>query len=738
MKFSLLISLIVGLLTVSNIHHEAEAACSKARVRKNWDSLTSSEKTTYKNAIAAAMDSGAYIKFVEMHTEVKSELEAHKQCMFTYWHRLLLVTFENMLRGQGSQYECVTVPYWDWVTAQSRLNSGTCKGMLDCSNITSELGGYSTSYPTKSLVINGKKTSGRCVSASPLNHFCENSSLTGSKCAKCLTRGDWRTASVPSSTSFSSVVKQIFTATSIKDQSPNVENNSHNNVHANLGGAITTLASPADPLFWSHHAMVDLLNVIFYKCNVGSQTLTFEQKSTNNVTWYSCARRDSGVFNPTDIITMRTGINGNNPIAGWNDTVIGKYFPSDRRFAAMADPRDLGSSSYSYDVSGYLATMYDGCNGQATTTAPSVNTPTTTQTPATSAPVSTTQAPITIAPTATSTPITSSPSTLSPSTPSSSRNLWEDWWRHHFGRFRFNRRTQEDIDPETGCAIQYIPATSPTDTPSDVEGETYSAPSTSPVSTPAPTTPSSDYKPATTPKSTSSPTPLSTPASTTPSSDYSDETSTPFTTPSTTSGDYSSVSDSIVISSYEETDVSVVKVINWYTDMATQLLEVSEEPIDELEYMACVFQKECLGGELYTYTAEQQEMFGDMPPCAKILSQIDAGEITFSVNNWFDQTVTHFGCPSPSDSSSGSAYTSSYSQSDNTYQSESLNDDYTYSIGISASTSSDVAISTDITNIWDSSNEISNDVTEYAYGIPMETVESTANEYTEQSTSTPI
>jgi len=64
MKFSLLISLIVGLLTVSNIHHEAEAACSKARVRKNWDSLTSSEKTTYKNAIAAAMDSGAYIKFL--------------------------------------------------------------------------------------------------------------------------------------------------------------------------------------------------------------------------------------------------------------------------------------------------------------------------------------------------------------------------------------------------------------------------------------------------------------------------------------------------------------------------------------------------------------------------------------------------------------------------------------------------------------------------------------------------
>ncbi|KAG2522813.1 hypothetical protein JM16_003278 [Phytophthora kernoviae] len=86
--------------------------------------MTSAEKTTYKGALAAAMDSGAYIKFVEMHTEMRSEMEAHRQCMFIYWHRLLLVVFENMLRGQGSQYACVTVPYFNWIVASSRVTSG--------------------------------------------------------------------------------------------------------------------------------------------------------------------------------------------------------------------------------------------------------------------------------------------------------------------------------------------------------------------------------------------------------------------------------------------------------------------------------------------------------------------------------------------------------------------------------------------------------------------------------------
>jgi len=284
---------------------QVDAACSSARVRKNWDAMSQTEKDTYKGALASAMDSGAYIKFVEMHTEMMSEREAHRQCMFIYWHRLFLVAFENMLRDQGPQYECVTLPYWDWITASSRYAAGTCKGLGDCSAITTELGGW-TNGTSGTLVINGVSNSGVCVQTYPLNHFCQSGTVSGTSCAKCISRGTWSSAAVPQSAGYASVVNQVFSAKNIGEMSPNVENGCHNNVHANLNGAMGTFASPADPIFWSHHSMVDSLHTIFHKCRVGTERLTFAQKAANTVAWSSCTRRGGGVFNPADIVTMRT------------------------------------------------------------------------------------------------------------------------------------------------------------------------------------------------------------------------------------------------------------------------------------------------------------------------------------------------------------------------------------------------------------------------------------------------
>ncbi|KAE9079590.1 hypothetical protein PF010_g7919 [Phytophthora fragariae] len=92
--------------------------------------MSAREKATYKGALAAAMDSGAYIKFVEIHTEMKSEMEAHKQCMFIYWHRFFLVVFENMFRGQGPKFACVTVPYFNWMAASNKALTGECKTLV--------------------------------------------------------------------------------------------------------------------------------------------------------------------------------------------------------------------------------------------------------------------------------------------------------------------------------------------------------------------------------------------------------------------------------------------------------------------------------------------------------------------------------------------------------------------------------------------------------------------------------
>ncbi|KAG6617144.1 uncharacterized protein IUM83_04832 [Phytophthora cinnamomi] len=113
--------------------------------------------------------------------------------------------------------------------------------------------------------------------------------------------------------------------------------------------------------------MVDALHSIFHKCRVGTQFLTFDQKANNTVAWTSCARRDTGTFNPRDVITMRTGEKGVNPIPGSSDAKIGKYFSGvPTQFAGLMDIRDLGSSSYTYALSGQLAKLYSQCDASPT------------------------------------------------------------------------------------------------------------------------------------------------------------------------------------------------------------------------------------------------------------------------------------------------------------------------------------------------------------------------------------
>ncbi|KAF1784375.1 putative domain, di-copper centre [Phytophthora cactorum] len=77
------------------------------------DAYTDAEKVLYIEAVGVAMDRGFHQKFVQIHTEQVTGLEAHQTCVFIYWHRMLLLGYENMLRSLNTSYECITLPYWD-------------------------------------------------------------------------------------------------------------------------------------------------------------------------------------------------------------------------------------------------------------------------------------------------------------------------------------------------------------------------------------------------------------------------------------------------------------------------------------------------------------------------------------------------------------------------------------------------------------------------------------------------
>ncbi|KAG7379009.1 hypothetical protein PHYPSEUDO_009141, partial [Phytophthora pseudosyringae] len=60
MKLPSILSLGLLALLGTQIPADAQSTCGP-RVRRSWDALTDADKATYKGAIAAAMDSGAYI-----------------------------------------------------------------------------------------------------------------------------------------------------------------------------------------------------------------------------------------------------------------------------------------------------------------------------------------------------------------------------------------------------------------------------------------------------------------------------------------------------------------------------------------------------------------------------------------------------------------------------------------------------------------------------------------------------
>ncbi|RLM96209.1 hypothetical protein BBI17_009324 [Phytophthora kernoviae] len=539
---------------------------------------------SWTGALAAAMDSGAYIKFVEMHTEMKSEMEAHRQCMFIYWHRLLLVVFENMLRGQGSQYACVTVPYYNWVGANNRVLSGTCSSLGDCSSITRELGGY-TSGTQRTVAINGINNSGRCVP-----------------------RGEWGSASVPGATSYASVRQQVFNGRNIGEMSPLVEQGCHNNVHSNLGGAMGTFASPSEPLFWSHHAMVDALHTIFHKCRVGTQRLTFAQKTAHPVAWTSCSRRDGGAFNPTDVITMRTGVNGVNPIEGSQDPRIGQYFSGvPNQFAGLMDVRDLGASSYSYELSGQLANMYNNCDGTSTPA------PTTTSAPSTSAsqPVTSAPVPTTPVPVASSAPTAATQPT---------RCSLFGWFFRRCGNGRI-------LEAEHGWGLHGLRHSGGGNYPND---NNYYTPAAAP--------PSPQYN-----NNNNYNTPIPSPQISG-NNNNNIPSSTPTSAPSPHYDGNNNNQDVVIVNKsnqYEE------RVSSWYDQTAIKMGGQCAEVMADLERQACMFQDQCMGGTA-DYSAEFKKIWGAKEPrCLTIVNAINSGEQPIKHETWREDMESFFGCPKP-------------------------------------------------------------------------------------------
>ncbi|RLN21276.1 hypothetical protein BBJ28_00009141 [Nothophytophthora sp. Chile5] len=134
------------------------------------------------------------------------------------------------------------------------------------------------------------------------------------------------------------------------------------------------LEAPADPIFFSHHASIDLLHSIYYKCVVGNTVpIPLQQKLLDPRVYTNCPRRaplqanvlDRNVLLPESSVLLRSGEDGVNPTSVFEQqNVLDPFFaalPSE--YLSFSDVRDIGDFSYNYQMTGLLADLFTTCAG---------------------------------------------------------------------------------------------------------------------------------------------------------------------------------------------------------------------------------------------------------------------------------------------------------------------------------------------------------------------------------------
>ncbi|GGY18119.1 tyrosinase family protein [Streptomyces djakartensis] len=230
-----------------------------AYVRKDASTLTRAEKRRFVNALLELKRRGEYDEFVRMHiAHFASDGErglrtAHMAPSFLPWHRQFLLEMERALRRVDPS---VTLPYWDWTRDRT-----------------------TTSVPWTADLLGGNgRRSDRQVMTGPFAYRQGNWPIRVSVTdEKFLTRdlGNPRApVDLPTKRELEWALKEPaydvapWDSTVTRGFRNRLEGwgtgrgktswRNHNRVHRWVGGAMLGAASVNDPVFWLHHAYVDL------------------------------------------------------------------------------------------------------------------------------------------------------------------------------------------------------------------------------------------------------------------------------------------------------------------------------------------------------------------------------------------------------------------------------------------------------------------------------------------------
>lgn len=217
--------------------------------RKSAAALTATEKSNFVAAVKAlkAQTSGHnYDWFVRTHMDyfdtVNNHNYAHLSPSFLPWHRRYLLEFENALKAFNSM---VNLPYWDWTVDRSTTGTPFTADFL---------GGNGSNG-------NGPVTTGPFAGATRWRINVSATSSTALRRAMTI-RGSLPVGGdVDSVMGVSTYDVSPWNSASSAGLRNRVEGglapNLHARIHNWVGGHMTQIDSPNDPVFFLHHCNID-------------------------------------------------------------------------------------------------------------------------------------------------------------------------------------------------------------------------------------------------------------------------------------------------------------------------------------------------------------------------------------------------------------------------------------------------------------------------------------------------
>ncbi|MFE3761936.1 tyrosinase family protein [Streptomyces sp. NPDC059104] len=220
-------------------------------VRKSQSKLTAEEKRAFTNALLELKRTGVYDRYVNAHNSFLmndsdfGDRVGHRAPSFLPWHRRFLLDFESALQKVDPK---VSLPYWDWTVDRTASSSLWAADFL---------GG--TNRARDGQVLDG-----------PFAYAGGKWAVTVGVDARTYLRRTLGSggAQLPTKDEVNSVLAMpTYDSAPWNSTSGGFRNHLegwrgpglHNKVHVWVGGHMASAASPNDPVFWMHHAFIDML-----------------------------------------------------------------------------------------------------------------------------------------------------------------------------------------------------------------------------------------------------------------------------------------------------------------------------------------------------------------------------------------------------------------------------------------------------------------------------------------------